>query len=328
MTWLVQPRLVNGPFDDPGAILDFRFGRRAILFDLGDLGALPAREVARVSHAFVSHAHMDHFAGFDRLLRLALHRPGPLTLVGPGGFVEQVERRIGSYSWNLLGPASPSLVLHVAEFAGGRLARAAEFPEREAFRRRDVPAPVLPDGCVLDEPDLAVTAVELDHGIPSLAFRLQERRRVNVMRGALDARGLAPGPWLADAKAALRRGAPDDASIATPTGPVTLGDLRDGVLREGPGQAVAYVTDAIFHAENARRIVSLARGADQLLVEAVFLEEDAAVAASRGHLTAAQAGRLAREAGARHATPFHHSPRYLDRPDALREEFERAFREG
>ncbi len=38
--------------------------------------------------------------------------------------------------------------------------------------------------------------------------------------------------------------------------------------------------------------------------------------------------RLARAAGARHATPFHHSPRYLDRPDAPREEFERAFREG
>jgi ribonuclease Z len=191
-----------------------------------------------------------------------------------------------------------------------------------------VPPPEHPEGVVLDEPDFVVSAAELDHGIPSLAFRLQERRRVNVLRGALEARGLKPGPWLDEAKGALRRGAPDDAPIATPEGPVALGDLRGEVLREGPGQAVAYVTDAAFHAENARRIVDLARGADQLLVEAVFLEEDADVARVRGHLTAAQAGRLARAAGARHATPFHHSPRYLDRPDALREEFERAFREG
>jgi ribonuclease Z len=325
MTWLVQPRLVNGPFDDPGLILDFRFARRAILFDLGDNHALSSRELTRVSDVFVSHAHMDHFAGFDRLLRLCLHRPGTLMLTGPEGFIDRVEHRIGSYTWNLLDETSVDSALVVREFDGTRLARAARFPVRAALRREEVALPALAPGLVLNEETFHVAAVALDHGIPSLAFRLQEKIRVNVLSEGLEALGLPVGPWLTAAKRAVRAGLPDTTEIEVAGAPVALGTIRERALRVGPGQSVAYVVDALFSPENEAAILALARGADQLFIEAAFLDEDSAIAAQRRHLTAAQAGRLARRTPARRLVVLHHSPRYLDRPDALRLEAEAAF---
>ena len=329
MSWLVQPRLINGPFDDPGLFLDFRFGRRAILFDCGDLAPLSSRELMRVSHVFVSHTHMDHFGGFDRLLRVCLHRPAPLHLVGPEGFVDQVEHRIRSYTWNLIGLHSADFSLRVREFSHGRVGRAANFAARRGFAREDAPCPDLPQGVVLQEEACRIEAAALDHGIPSLAFCLRETLRVNVWRGALDRLGLPVGPWLGEAKRAVRQGLPADTVIPVDEARrITLGELAAQALRIGPGQVVAYVTDAAATAANEAAIVALAHGADQLFIEAVFLDRDRALADATLHLTAADAGRLARLAGAKHLSVFHHSARYLDAPGALEQEASAAYRGG
>ena len=53
MSHLFEARLVNDTFGDPGIYLDFRDCRRALLFDIGDVTALPPRKLMRVSHVFV-----------------------------------------------------------------------------------------------------------------------------------------------------------------------------------------------------------------------------------------------------------------------------------
>jgi ribonuclease Z len=184
MTWLAQPSLVNEPFSDPGLFIDFRFGRRALLFDLGDLTPLSPRQLLRVSHAFVSHAHMDHFAGFDRLLRICLHRTTPLHLIGPAEFVERVEHKLLAYSLNLLDERSFDFVITAAEFNDDGFNRMSEFRAREAFRRRDMSPISLAPRLLLDDEDFRVAGAVLDHGIPCLAFAFEEKLRVNVERRA------------------------------------------------------------------------------------------------------------------------------------------------
>jgi ribonuclease Z len=63
-----------------------------------------------------------------------------------------------------------------------------------------------------------------------------------------------------------------------------------------------------------------------LFIEAAFLHEDLQRAGDRFHLTARQAGELARAAGVSFAVPFHFSPRYMDCELELRAQFEAAFR--
>jgi ribonuclease Z len=83
MTPQFHPGRVNGPFDDPAVYVDFLYGRRALLFDLGDIRALPYRKILRITHIFISHTHIDHFYGFDHLLRLCLGREKRIHLFGP-----------------------------------------------------------------------------------------------------------------------------------------------------------------------------------------------------------------------------------------------------
>jgi ribonuclease Z len=85
------------------------------------------------------------------------------------------------------------------------------------------------------------------------------------------------------------------------------------------------VTDVAGHETNARALVEFLRDADIAFIEAVFLEQDAAHAASKAHLMATQAGTLAREASVKNAVPFHFSTRYFGREADVRAEFERAF---
>jgi len=333
MTPLFHPRQVNDPFGDPAVYVDFLYERRALLFDLGDLTPLPARKILRLSHVFVSHTHMDHFAGFDRLLRLCLGRARELTLYGPPGFVDQVEHKLAAYTWNLVHNYPADFTLTAAELRSDHSLQRARFHCRTRFRREALESIAVRNGILLDEEGFTVRAVLLDHDIPCLGFALEEKRHMNVWKNRLQELGLPTGPWLRELKQLVRHGAPEDTPVRIHWSDhagehertLPVGQLRDAVLQIVPGQKIAYVVDAVYHAQNADRIVELVRNADILFMETVFLAQDAERAAARFHLTARQAGMLARAAGVKRLVPLHFSPRYSDDPEALRREADAAF---
>jgi ribonuclease Z len=236
-----------------------------------------------------------------------------------------VGARLHSYSWNLVGSHSADFILEVADVAGGVLSHWTAFRARAAFVPEPLDDTPLQPGIVLDEDDLRLEIAILDHGIPCLAIALQETLRVHVDPVGLARLGLPVGCWLNAAKTAIRRSDPDDAPIAVGERMILLGLLRREAFRTAPGQRLVYVTDAAPTEANAHAIVALARGADQLFIEAAFLQEDLALAQERRHLTAHGAGILARDAAVRQLAVHHHSPRYMDRPHALRQEAEAAF---
>ena len=330
---LFHPSLVNDPFGDPAVYVDCLFEKRAVLFDLGDIRALAPRKILRLSDVFVSHTHMDHFMGFDWLLRVRLGRDLKMRLYGPPGFLDQVGHRLAAYTWNLVENYDTDFSLEVMEVNPSGEARSAAFRCKAAFRRQDERTFMLPDGVLLDEESFLVRCVLLDHKIPCLAFALEEKEHINVWKNRLDEMDLPTGPWLQDVKRAVRAGLPDGTPIRVwgheETGTrerfLPLGELKEKILDIVPGQKIAYVTDVVYHEENARRIEMLAKDADALFIETPFLDRDVERAASRYHLTARQAGMLARRAGVKTVVPFHFSPRYDDHGEQLRQEMAQVF---
>lgn len=326
--------LVNDPFGDPGVYVELKHRYAALLFDLGDLHLLPPRKILKITHIFISHTHMDHFNGFDHLLRLCLGRDRHIHLFGPPGILAQVEHKIGAYTWNLVENYANDFTLFVTE-ACPEGCRRRRYACRTAFTPEDVPVPDHQEGLLVDDALFTVRGTFLDHRIPCLAFRLEAKTRVNIMKNALAAMGLPVGAWLIDLKDHIARGSDGATPIRAwwrgegreiRETSVPLGELVATCVKITPGQKISYVTDAVWHEDNVRRIVEVAAGADILFIEAPFLHEEEENAARKYHLTARQAGTLARRARVKRIVLFHFSPKYKGCREVLEREAGAAFR--
>jgi ribonuclease Z len=313
-----QPRLINDPFSDPGLYIPFLFEKRALMFDFGELYALTARALLKITHVFVTHTHMDHFIGFDTLLRTFLGREKELHIFGPSGFFTHVEGKLAGYTWNLVNEYETNFTLRVTEVQPEKtLTRMYVCKDRFEPQRQQISEPF--SGILWKEPSFFVEAAILDHRIPCLGLSLVENFYVNIIKEGLKELDLPVGPWLNQFKKALyeKKDPSDEFHVTWEEGGTGikerrfyLGELAKKIATISPGQKVTYITDIIGSPENYEKVINLANKADYLFIEAAFLDRDQEIARKKYHLTAREAGELARLSHAKHYTLFHFSPRY------------------
>ncbi len=298
-------RLVNAPWEDPTVHVELEGEGRAWLLDCGTLLPVRPRDLLRVDRVFVSHAHIDHFIGFDHLLRLHLGGRSELTIHGPVGITAHVRGRLQGYAWNLV--ADSPLRIVVCEISESQ-ARWTTFPCSERFAEgetRQEPH----DGALVLPGAVRLRFAWLEHGVACLAWILEEPQTLAVDPQALRAEGTAPGRWLAVLK---ERAASGDFSgdLQVEGNAVPVAELARRLLRIRPGRRYAYVTDTAFNKKSVAALRQVASGVDVLWCEAAYLHEQRDKARENLHMTARQAGRLAAELQVGRLHLFHFSRRY------------------
>lgn len=244
-----------------------RWNNEGLLFDPGEgtqrqfIFANVAPTV--VSRIFVSHFHGDHCLGLGSILmRLNLDKvTHPIHCYYPASGKRYFDRlRYGTIYHETI-----NVIEH----------------------------PVFQAGLVHDDGLFRIEAVELDHGVDNLAWRITEPDTRKFDRIQLQAHGVK-GPLVKELE--------DKGSIIVEGKTVQL----DDVSKIRPGDSIAIVIDTRY-CQNA---IDIAHNAQVLLCESTYLEEHLDLARKHYHLTARQAATIAKQANVHQLILTHFSARY------------------
>lgn len=170
-----------------------------------------------------------------------------------------------------------------------RLRHAALFDEEVRLRER----PLGGGETIAQAPPFRLEARRLSHSVPTVGYRLAEPGGRRMLPAKLASFGIS-GP---DIGRLQRQG-----SLAARGRRVTVEEVSE----PRRGQRFAFIMDTRL----CDAAFALAEGADMLVCESTFLQDDASLAHEYGHLTAAEAARIAAESHARLLVLTHFSQRY------------------
>ncbi len=269
VTFLGTGGTLPTPNRNPSAILVNRKGE-LMLFDCGEgtqQQMMRAKAGMKLTSIFITHFHADHFLGI----------PGLIQTMSFNGRTEQLE---------IYGPQwTEHMVRLLIELGYYKL----------GF---EINAHELKDGDVLDRGDYIIKAVATDHGIPSLGYVLEEKRRMGRFNRekALEL-GIPEGPMFSK----LQKGKSVTVHGRTISPAEVIGESR-------PGRKVVYSGDT----RPCDSIAGESYGADLLIHDGTLADELKDWALETKHSTSGEAAFLAKKAKVKQLILTHISSRYSE----------------
>ncbi len=234
-------------------------------------------KASRIDHIFISHLHGDHYLGLVGLLS-SLHLNGrkkPLKLYGPPQLKEIIDLQL-IYSETTL-----------------------QYPLEFIFTNAQNAE------VILDNTDITVESVPLDHGIACTGFVFREKKRLRkLIKDKLDQLNI-PVAYFSP----LKKGA----DYIAPDGTLYKNDTL--TLDSEEPKMYAYCSDTSSNEKYFGQI----SGATLLYHEATFLQNMLERANETHHTTALQAGEIALKTNAKKLLIGHFSARYKTLTELLDE---------
>ncbi len=252
-------------------------GGKGILLDCGE-GTQRQMNIANISrmkvrYIFISHWHADHTAGL-------------LGLIQTIGFGVQ------NTELDVFGPIGTKDLFR-------NLMNASIFDNKMNIKVHEFNCPNLKK--ILDISLFKVEAINLDHGINCLGFRITERIKNKLKIKELTKLGIPEGPLFAK----IQNG--EDVVFKNKK------IISKDYIIASKGKVLSYVADTVF-TSNA---IELCNESDLIISESTYAKKDEEKALEYNHMTSEQAGQIASMSNSKRLLLTHISQRYKNFEEVL-----------